>query len=63
MIKYNFNFFVHIIFEISESEEVRKKLVFEDKDEDEDEDDNEGKRRKKKENVFAFCSNCNTQET
>ncbi|XP_023348581.1 uncharacterized protein LOC111717316 isoform X2 [Eurytemora carolleeae] len=60
MIKYNYIFFVHIIFEISESEEVRKKLVFEDKDEDEDEDDDEGKKQKK-ENVFAFCSNCNTQ--
>ncbi len=42
---------------------MRKKLVFEDEDEDEDEDNDEGKRREKKENVFAFCSNCNTQET
>ena len=75
-------FFVHVIFEISRSDEVGKSLVFEERETSKDEEQETSKddeqetskedeqqtnkdedKKEKKEKNFAFCLNCNTQET
>ena len=62
----NSKFFVHVIFEISRSDDVGKSLVFEEREtskDDEQETNKDEDKKEKKEKNFAFCLNCNTQET